>query len=99
MDVTYYLTTPQLREYFASLPRYVQDFILDSNAQITTLGELMEIGEHFKKDLSAEPRPAAKTHRRAGLFIVLKEHSIMDATGPHWLCTLPLPLSYPVRRS
>ena len=51
MDVTYYLTSPQLREYFASLPRYVQDFILDSNAQITTLGELMEIGEHFKKDL------------------------------------------------
>lgn len=51
MDVNYYLTTPQLREYFASLPRYVQDFILDSKAQITTLGELMEVGEHLKKDL------------------------------------------------
>ena len=51
MDVTYYFTPTQLREYFVSLPRYVQDFILDSNAQITTLGELMEVGEHFKKDL------------------------------------------------
>ena len=51
MDVNDYLTTPQLREYFITLPRYVQEFILHSKAQITTLGELMEIGGHFRKDL------------------------------------------------
>ena len=46
-----YLANPELGEYFAALPPRVQDFITSSNAEISTLGELMKIGEHFKQEL------------------------------------------------
>jgi hypothetical protein len=51
MEWNYYTRNSELREYFSSLPKNVQDFILRSGAEISTLGELMEVGEHFKREL------------------------------------------------
>ena len=41
---------PVFREYFNSLPVHVRALILESGAEITSLGELMQIAEHLKKD-------------------------------------------------
>lgn len=43
--------TPEMQEYFYSLSPDVQNFIENSGAEITTLGELMEIGEHFEHEV------------------------------------------------
>jgi hypothetical protein len=43
--------TPEMENYFNSLPSDVQNYIENSGAAITTLGELMEIGEHFKHEV------------------------------------------------
>lgn len=51
MEKSDYLANPALGEYFATLPPKVQNFIVDSKAEISTLGELMKIGEHFKREL------------------------------------------------
>ncbi len=51
MEWNSYTRNSELRDYFLSLPKTVQDFILRSGAEISTLGELMEIGEHFKREL------------------------------------------------
>lgn len=40
-----------MEQYFLSLPVSVQQFILQSGVEISTLGELMEIGEHFKSEM------------------------------------------------
>ena len=39
---------PQMEAYFNSLPPEVQSFIENSKADISTPGELMLIGEHFR---------------------------------------------------
>lgn len=45
----YYITNPDLREYFLSLSPEVKDRILDSGVEISTLGELMKVAEHFEQ--------------------------------------------------
>ena len=42
---------PGFREYFESLPIQVKNRILESGVEISTLGELMQIAEHFKAEL------------------------------------------------
>ncbi len=54
MGAEYYLKNDDLREYFISLPPIVQDQIVVSGAEICTLGELMQIAEHFKAELRLE---------------------------------------------
>ena len=54
MGAEYYLKNDDLREYFISLPPIVQDQIVVSGAEICTLGELMQIAEHFKAELRWE---------------------------------------------
>ena len=39
---------PNMENYFRSLPLEVQAFIQNSGADISTPGELMHIGEHFR---------------------------------------------------
>ena len=41
----------EMEQYFNTLPIATQKFIEQSGAQISTLGELMEIGEHFKHEV------------------------------------------------
>ena len=43
--------TDEMFEYFMSLPQNVQKYILQSGTQISTLGDLMQVGEHFKHEL------------------------------------------------
>jgi hypothetical protein len=45
---TAYESDPNLRDYFDSLPTDVQGKILDSKVEISTLGELMKVAEHFQ---------------------------------------------------
>ena len=45
---------PNMEKYFRSLPPKVQSLILRSRADISSPGELMLIGEHFKKEFEAE---------------------------------------------
>lgn len=45
-----YQISPGLREYFGRLPLSVKTAILESGAEITTLGELMQIAEHLKRN-------------------------------------------------
>ena len=40
---------PRMEAYFNSLPSKVRAFINNSRADISTPGELMLIGEHFRK--------------------------------------------------
>lgn len=47
MDLHYYQREPALRDYFNSLPPNVQQQIAAADAQISTLGELMEVAAHF----------------------------------------------------
>lgn len=54
MGAEYYLKNDDLREYFISLPPIVQDQIVVFGAEICTLGELMQIAEHFKAELRLE---------------------------------------------
>ena len=51
MGAEYYLKNDDLREYFISLPLIVQDQIVVYGAEICTLGELMQVAEHFKAEL------------------------------------------------
>ena len=51
MGAEYYLKNDDLSEYFISLPPIVQDQIVVSGAEICTLGELMQVAEHFKAEL------------------------------------------------
>jgi hypothetical protein len=46
---TYYESNPDLREYFNSLPSEIQNRILKSGVEISTLGELMKVAEHFEQ--------------------------------------------------
>ena len=51
MGVEYYLKNDDLREYFISLSPIIQDQIAASGVEISTLGELMQVAEHFKAEL------------------------------------------------
>lgn len=46
---TYYESNPDLREYFNSLPGEIKNQILESGVEISTLGELMKVAEHFEQ--------------------------------------------------
>lgn len=50
-DQDYYQANPDLNAYFNSLPSHVQMFILQSDVEISTLGELMQVAEHLKETL------------------------------------------------
>ncbi|HWS42419.1 MAG TPA: hypothetical protein VN421_04960 [Pseudoflavonifractor sp.] len=45
---------PAMKNYFLSLPQGVRRYLEDSGVELSTLGELMMIGEHFKEN----PPPA-----------------------------------------
>ncbi|MCY1715300.1 hypothetical protein [Caproiciproducens galactitolivorans] len=49
MGKSVYETDPNLKNYFTSLPKDVQNRIKRSGVEISTLGELMEVGEHLKE--------------------------------------------------
>lgn len=51
MEENFYTKNPDLRDYFNSLPVDIQNQILDSNGEISTLGELMQISEHLKASI------------------------------------------------
>ena len=53
-NANFYLNDPALSPYFNSLPVAVREIILDSGAEITTLGELQQIAEHSRGDLTLE---------------------------------------------
>lgn len=42
---------PKMQEYFEALPSKVRAFLRNSKLEISSPGELMMIGEHFKKEL------------------------------------------------
>lgn len=42
---------PKMQEYFEDLPSKVRAFLRNSKIEISSPGELMMIGEHFKKEL------------------------------------------------
>ena len=46
---TFYENSPDLRDYFESLPIEIKDRILESGVEISTLGELMKVAEHFEQ--------------------------------------------------
>ena len=41
---------PRLEAYFRTLPPDVQAFLEKSGRDISSLGELMQVGEHFRKE-------------------------------------------------
>ncbi|WP_167875161.1 hypothetical protein [Caproiciproducens galactitolivorans] len=49
MGKSVYETDPNFKNYFTSLPKDVQNRIKRSGVQISTLGELMMVGERFKE--------------------------------------------------
>ena len=53
-NANFYLNDPALSPDFNSLPVAVREIILDSGAEITTLGELQQIAEHYRGDLTLE---------------------------------------------
>ena len=44
-----YSNQPELYEYFTTLPFRVRAKIITSNAELSTLGELMMVAAHFEK--------------------------------------------------
>ena len=42
-----------MERYFSSLPPAVKSYINRSGVEISTYGELMQIGEHFRHSMSA----------------------------------------------
>ncbi|MFU0831386.1 MAG: Glycine dehydrogenase (aminomethyl-transferring) [Oscillospiraceae bacterium] len=49
METYYYESNPDLRDYFNSLPVDIKNQILQSGVEISTLGELMKVAEHFEQ--------------------------------------------------
>ena len=49
---------PRLEEYFRTLPPDVQAFLMASGRDICSLGELMQVGEHLRKEF--EDRAVAR---------------------------------------
>ena len=45
---------PEMDEYFTSLPPEVQAYVERSQVEISTYGELMQIGEHFKSSIGED---------------------------------------------
>lgn len=50
-------TDDKMQAYFQTLPPKVRAFLTHSNVEISTLGELMMVGEHLKKDLLPDEGP------------------------------------------
>ena len=50
----FYLNDPVLAPYFNSLPVAVREIILDAGLQVATLGELQQIAEHYRGNLTTE---------------------------------------------
>lgn len=46
LNVNFYIADSELRDYFCSLPLSVRYQILNSEAEICTLGELKQVAEH-----------------------------------------------------
>lgn len=53
-NANFYLNDPALSPYFNSLPVAVRKIILDSGVQVSTLGELQQIAEHYRSNLVSE---------------------------------------------
>lgn len=51
---------PKMQAYYNALPSKVRAFIDNSGVDISTPGELMLIGEHFRKKFG-EDQPSGKT--------------------------------------
>ena len=47
MSFEYYQNNPELRDYFNSLPSSVKMFLVETGAEISTLGELQQCAEHL----------------------------------------------------
>ncbi|WP_165445256.1 hypothetical protein [Bacilliculturomica massiliensis] len=45
---SYYFDKIELRDYYLSLPKTIQDRLNESGVEISTLGELKQVVEHFK---------------------------------------------------
>lgn len=54
---------PAMESYFRSLPPDVQGFISQSGAKVSSLGELMMIGEHFRISFGHDPTQGAEPSR------------------------------------
>jgi sulfur relay (sulfurtransferase) complex TusBCD TusD component (DsrE family) len=52
LEENYYESNPDLCGYFQSLPDEIQNRILQSGVEISTLGELMQVSEHLKSESS-----------------------------------------------
>lgn len=57
---------PRMEAYFNSLPSKVRAFINNSRADISTPGELMLIGEHFRKSFG-EPEKEIPLKSKKGI--------------------------------
>ncbi|SBW03984.1 hypothetical protein KL86CLO1_11849 [uncultured Eubacteriales bacterium] len=51
---------PVMEKYFLSLPQNVKGFINASEVEISTPGDLMLIGEHFKVSFPSENQESIK---------------------------------------
>ncbi|MBC8584764.1 hypothetical protein [Youxingia wuxianensis] len=49
MAINYYENNTDLKDYFHTLPPMVKTRIIESGIEVSTLGELMQIAEHFKE--------------------------------------------------
>lgn len=47
----FYMNNDELRDYFCSLEPIVQKRMLESNTEISTLGELMSCSENIRKQI------------------------------------------------
>lgn len=53
-------TDANMQAYFQSLPFKVRAILMRSNIEISTLGELMMVGEHLKKELPTDEQEPIK---------------------------------------
>lgn len=53
-------TDANMQAYFQSLPFKVRAILMRSNIEISTLGELMMVGEHLKNELPTDEQEPIK---------------------------------------
>ena len=51
MEKEVYTQDPQLRDYFLSLPKELQQKLLDTQVPIASLGELMSVAENMRRQI------------------------------------------------
>ncbi|MBC8569356.1 hypothetical protein [Zongyangia hominis] len=56
MSANFYRDNPDLREYYLSLPGYVQSALDASGVELTTLGELQECAEELWQEMDDTAR-------------------------------------------